>query len=320
MVGKVGEEVLTCQNCKVSSAEFKKICPVCKGTGKNGKKTHSGNGDNVYGFLALPGGRRNENGDFKDKFTRGDWWVAGNNEPHYIRNDSYILGNVLFLVKKGDGRSVRCVKLNEEIHQNILYGKFLDERNKFSYKTVLINNETWMAENLNVDRFRNGDIIPEAKNEDEWKKAGENGKPMSCYYNFDNSIGAKYGKLYNWFAVNDPRGLAPVGYHIPSDQEWDNCVNYLGSTNTAVKLKSTSGWKFDGNGNNQLGFDGTPAGWINEYGQFDFIGYKAAWWSSSELRDATTWGRGLSFDDFNCWKWGEQSKRSEGVTVRCVKD
>lgn len=87
------------------------------------------------------------------------------------------------------------------------------------YKTVKIGDQIWMAENLNVEKFRNYETIPEAKTKSEWEEAGENKQPAWCYYDNDPVNGAKYGKLYNWYAVIDPRGLAPSGWHIPNEAE-----------------------------------------------------------------------------------------------------
>jgi uncharacterized protein (TIGR02145 family) len=86
-----------------------------------------------------------------------------------------------------------------------------------NYATVTIGTQVWMTKNLDVDRYRNGDIIPEVKDSIAWAnlKTG-----AWCYYNNDPELGKIYGKLYNWYAVNDPRGLAPAGYHIPTDAEW----------------------------------------------------------------------------------------------------
>ena len=77
--------------------------------------------------------------------------------------------------------------------------------------TVTIATQIWAAANLNVGTFRNGDSIPEARTHQEWAAAGEAGKPAWCYYNNDPANGLRYGKLYNWYAVNDPRELAPAG-------------------------------------------------------------------------------------------------------------
>ena len=76
---------------------------------------------------------------------------------------------------------------------------------------VKIGNQTWMKKNLDVSKFRNGDIVPEVRSQEEWSNAALENKPAWCYYNNDQANGVKYGKLYNWYAVNDPRGLAPEG-------------------------------------------------------------------------------------------------------------
>ncbi len=105
-----------------------------------------------------------------------------------------------------------------------------------TYKTVQIGSQTWMAENLNVSKFRNGDLILEAKNELEWQEAAKNKQPAWCYYENDTANGSKYGKLYNWYAVGDPRGLAPEGFRIPMDVEWKVLTDYLGD-DAEQKLK-----------------------------------------------------------------------------------
>jgi uncharacterized protein (TIGR02145 family) len=111
------------------------------------------------------------------------------------------------------------------------------------FKSVKIGTQIWMTENLNVSTFRNGDAIPEAKTDEEWKQAGKEGKPAWCYYNNDPKNGAKYGKLYNWYAVTDPRGLAPTGWHVPSHDEWKTLEDQFGGIVGYVeKMKSASGW------------------------------------------------------------------------------
>ena len=111
---------------------------------------------------------------------------------------------------------------------------------KAQTKEIKIGQQVWMVENLNVDKFRNGEIIPEAKTDAEWKKAAENKQAAWCYYNNDSSNGTKYGKLYNWYAVNDPRGLAPKGWHIPSDKEWTDLTDYLGGIGRAGARRQNS--------------------------------------------------------------------------------
>jgi uncharacterized protein (TIGR02145 family) len=102
------------------------------------------------------------------------------------------------------------------------------------YKSVIIGNQSWMAENLNTSKFRNGDPIPEAKTDEEWIKAAENKQPAWCYLD-NNPENSKYGRLYNWYAVNDPRGLAPNGWHIPSEYEWEQLSRKTGGSSSKLK-------------------------------------------------------------------------------------
>lgn len=117
-------------------------------------------------------------------------------------------------------------------------------------QNVIIGKQVWMSKNLNVDKFRNGDTIPEAKTKEEWLKAGENKQPAWCYYENNPANGTKYGKLYNWYALNDIRGLAPIGYHTPSNGDWDTLETYLSSQTKETwkdpgkRMKSTSGWAY----------------------------------------------------------------------------
>ena len=105
--------------------------------------------------------------------------------------------------------------------------------------TVTIGSQIWATKNLSVTTFRNGDNIPEAKTSEEWKKAGKEKKAAWCYYNNDPANGEKYGKLYNWYAVSDPRGIAPEGYHVPGSLEWERLISGLGGNYAAgKKLKS----------------------------------------------------------------------------------
>src|SRR4030095_5656585 len=94
------------------------------------------------------------------------------------------------------------------------------------YPVVLIGTQKWMATNLSVSHYRNGDKIPQVKDSAQWAKLTTG---AWCWYNNDSATGAVYGKLYNWFAIHDPRGLAPAGWHVPSDSEWYVVSNFLGA-------------------------------------------------------------------------------------------
>jgi len=109
-------------------------------------------------------------------------------------------------------------------------------------KSVKINSQIWMSGNLNTVIFRNGDSIPQAKNKEEWVKASNNKQPAWCYYDYNPTNDYKHGKLYNCYAINDTRGLAPEDWHIPSNREFDTLLNYLGGKYVAGnKMKNKQG-------------------------------------------------------------------------------
>jgi|688.fasta_scaffold358051_2 uncharacterized protein (TIGR02145 family) len=199
------------------------------------------------------------------------------------------------------------------------YGSFKDSRDERIYKTVKIGDQVWMAENLNVARFRNGDLIPEAKTAKEWEEAGNNKRPAWCYYNNDTANGKKYGRLYNSFAVNDSRRLAPEGWHIPTNAEWNVLTGYLGGLEKAgAKMKSKEGWSNGGNGTNSSGFSGLPRGNRNVHGTFGNVGSYGFWWSSSEDDADSAWFHSLFYLHGSVFRF--ISSKGEGLSVRCLRD
>jgi uncharacterized protein (TIGR02145 family) len=116
-------------------------------------------------------------------------------------------------------------------HNDLHFGNILVDIDGNNYHVVKIGNQIWMKENLRVSRYRNGDPIPKASNQEEWDKSYFEQKPAWCYVNDDSNTEKEYGKLYNWFAVNDPRGLAPEGYEIPTDKQWIKLQQELSGSN-----------------------------------------------------------------------------------------
>jgi uncharacterized protein (TIGR02145 family) len=219
-------------------------------------------------------------------------------------------------VKPGEGKRIVWDVIADGI---VLSGKYKAELKIIQFNSVKIGNQVWMTENLNVERFRNGDPIPEAKTAEEWKRAGEKKQPAWCYYDNDPKNGAKYGKLYNWYAVKDSRGLAPTGWHIPSDAEWTKLTDFLGGIDAAgTKMKSTSGWVQNGNGTNSSGFNGLPGGYRGSSGTFNDIGELGTWWNSSEDGTDGAWYRYLGCGSGNVSR-GDYPKR-DGFSVRCLRD
>jgi uncharacterized protein (TIGR02145 family) len=198
---------------------------------------------------------------------------------------------------------------------------------KPQYESVKIGNQEWMTRNLDVDRFRNGDLIPHIESKEEWEEAGENGQPAWCYYDNDPENGKKYGKLYNWHAVNDPRGLAPEGYHVSTDDEWTILVTYLGGKEIAsYKMKSVEGWVEgvddegqiqDRNGDNSSGFNVLPGG-LFRFSSFDSIRNYAFFWSDTEFDGVYAWIRFL--DNFFGFVNRYHNNKSVGASVRCLRN
>jgi len=178
---------------------------------------------------------------------------------------------------------------------------------------VIIGAQVWMAKNLEITTFRNGDPIPQAASDEAWSIAVQNKQPAYCYN------GETYGKLYNWYAINDQRGLAPEGWHIPSDAEWTQLCDYLGGEGVAgKKMKSTSGWNNKGNGTNESGFNGLPGGYRNNYGPFRYQGDNGHWWSAAEVSSDGAYYRGLVHNGDNLFR--DDSGKVGGFSVRCLRD
>jgi uncharacterized protein (TIGR02145 family) len=184
--------------------------------------------------------------------------------------------------------------------------------------TVKIGTQTWAVANLNVSTFRNGDTIPEARTNKEWVTAGESGKPVWCYYNNDPANGLKYGKLYNWYAVNDPRGLAPAGWILPGDADWAKLTYYLGGQEgSGKKMKSISGWIDGDNGTNETGFTGLPGGYRVENGIFLNLGSIGTWWSTTESKAPRAIDYYLAL---NSSLGRSSTPKQRGESIRCLRN
>jgi uncharacterized protein (TIGR02145 family) len=183
--------------------------------------------------------------------------------------------------------------------------------------TVQIGSQVWTTKNLDVATYRNGDPIPQVTDNDAWDALTTG---AWCYYANSSAIGSVYGKLYNWYAVVDPRGLAPEGWHIPSVAEWTTLSDYLGGifvSGGAMKETGTIHWKSPNNeATNSSCFTGLPGGY-RAYG-FTGIGEQGSWWSSTEYNTSNAWTSALVYFGgagyiIDFWKRGATS-------VRCVKD
>jgi uncharacterized protein (TIGR02145 family) len=185
---------------------------------------------------------------------------------------------------------------------------------------IVIGMSEWSAQNLNVTKFRNGEPIPEAKSDEEWNRAAQNGTPAWCYYNNDPAQGKKYGILYNWYAVNDPRGLAPPGWEIPGRAELHSLMNGLGEQGGA-KLKAKSGWPDFAAAPGESGFNALPAGMRSIGGYFHDLGRYANFWTNASRKgDAPLYfsvgQKHAAIDTTGIFNF---LRKGAGMSVRCVR-
>ena len=195
---------------------------------------------------------------------------------------------------------------------------FTDIRDYRKYTIVKIGKQVWMSKNLNVSKYRNGDTIRHARTPEEWRDAASKGEGAWCYFNHDPMNEEIFGKLYNWYCVKDARGLAPFGYHIPSDLEWSVLSEYLGGEEIAgFKMKSVTGWSSSG-GDNSSGFNGKPGGLCHDNGTFGSMTVDGFWWSSSESDNYECWFTNLRYDKDRLMK--SMTLKGIGLSVRCLRD
>ena len=185
--------------------------------------------------------------------------------------------------------------------------------------TIVIGTQQWMSKNLDVAFYRNGDPIPQVTDPTAWAALTTG---AWCNYNNDSTQGNKYGKLYNWYAVNDPRGLAPQGWHIPSDAEWTTLETSLGGTSVAggkMKEAGTLNWTSPNTqGNNNSGFAGLPGGYRYNDGSFLNVGGNGYWWSSTEFNTPLAWYRILYYNNGSINR--VNYTKLYGFSVRCIRD
>ncbi len=187
--------------------------------------------------------------------------------------------------------------------------------------TVKIGTQTWMTTNLNVTTFRNGDPIYEAQSVEEWERCGKKKIPAWCWYDNDPKTDKKSGKLYNWYAVNDPRGLAPEGYHIPNEEDWKVLVNHLGGeSDAAPKMRLGKEWGDSATVvHSKTNFAAVPTGWrLTSPEGTAFTSEGAYWWCATPLSLKFAWTRYVIF--FSREVKSYCYPKASGLAVRCIKD
>ena len=197
----------------------------------------------------------------------------------------------------------------------------------YAYSVVEIGDQCWFAENLRTTTYADGSAIPEETDNAAWTGLSTGAR---CDYVNDASNALTYGRLYNWYAVNNGSGLCPSGWHVPTDGEWTALETYLGAgpidqctvidaCGEGTALKSTTGWYDNGNGTDNFGFSALPGGFRFDDGNgfFDYVGYFGIWWSSSPS-DGYAWSRNCG--NANPGIYRHTYLHRFGFSVRCLRD
>jgi len=189
------------------------------------------------------------------------------------------------------------------------------------YEVVIIGKQVWMQENLRTSTYRNGDTIVHAPKNTDW--AGLQ-KGAWCMVENSNTQCEIYGKLYNHFAVTDPRGLCPKGWRVPSEEDFTKLALFLGGEAVAGgKLKDvgTSCWQTPNLGaSNESGFSGLPGGQRSSNGKFGNIGNIGSWWTSTKNQNNTAWSISLFAYTGGNAVYKYYQELNAGLSVRCIKD
>jgi len=198
------------------------------------------------------------------------------------------------------------------------------------YKTIVIGDQCWMMENLKATHYRNGDPIPHITDAGEWAALSDG---AYCEYDNDSANVTVYGRLYNWYAIEDNRNIAPSGWHVSTDAEWQQLEIFLGmsgsdanawgdrGTDEGGKLKEVgiTHWNSPNAGaTNESGFTALGGGFRDLYGIYHYMGRYARFWSSTEYLGPYAYLRGLS--KFNPLIFRAGLEKQYGFSVRCVRD
>ncbi len=188
------------------------------------------------------------------------------------------------------------------------------------YSTVIIGDQIWLRENLKVTHYRNGEPIPNVTSNTEWE-----GLTSGAYCDYENNADHvnSHGRLYNWHAINDSRNIALFGWRVPTDEDWQTLIEFLGGAENAggkMKETGTGHWNSPNNGaTNESGFTALPSGQRDfNGGYFEVMGYSTAYWSTTSTYSGSAWTRRLDYNDVHIGR--NSSMYTAGISVRLVKD
>jgi uncharacterized protein (TIGR02145 family) len=207
------------------------------------------------------------------------------------------------------------------VHNNTLSYGTMSDQDGFQYKTIKIGDQIWMAENLRTTKYRNNTPITKITDNTQWQN-----NTSGAYCGYTNALANEcpYGKLYNWYAVNNEAQLCPTDWHVPTKAEWDTLITFLGGGTIAGSQAKSSGFSYWRDPNtgaaNTSGFSGLPAGQVVFNGTYNSLGIKGYWWSSTkhDTDNASAFFQVLNYSEASFPTFFHY--KSHGFSVRCVMD
>ena len=321
-VGGVCPGMITALNCSsatnngtlTATTDASSVTSVISYTGGNGG-THNGQVVTSTGVTGLTA------------TLQASSFAKGNGSLTYtITGTPAMSGTASFALNIG-GKTCTVTRTVAIAPQNPIsgYGSNITDVEGNSYKTVYIGTQQWMGENLKTIKYSDGTTIPNITDNTQWSS---NTKGAWAYYNNDVANNAKYGKLYNWYAVspttNGNKNVCPIGWHVPTDAEWTVLTDYLGGVSVAggqLKEVGTTNWNSPNtDATNTSLFTGLPGGYRSTNGNYYYIGNGGYWWSSTEYGTDGAWFRSLSNGDGGVASYYDGFNLRLGFSVRCLRD
>lgn len=215
------------------------------------------------------------------------------------------------------GRAYATNSVGTSYGNEIVFGSIVDVENT-SYNPIAIGTQVWLKENLNTYKYRNGDVIPLYDH----LPAGTtswSGTSSGAVTNYP--LQNQFGRLYNWYAVTDPRGLCPVGWHVPTETEWATLVTFLGGVDVAggpLKQTGTALWHTNVGATNSSGFTALPGGHRTVSGTYQYVNQSAIFWTSTAVDVNAVWSYSIAGNLTH--SHGSGNHRKNGFSVRCIRD
>jgi len=319
-IGGVCPGIITALNCSSStnngtltaSSAASGVTSVVAYTGGNGG-AHTGQVVTSTGVTGLTA-----------TLQAGTFSNGSGNVTYTITGTPATSGTASFALNVG-GKTCALTRTVNSAPQNPTsgYGPNISDNDGNTYKTVYIGTQQWMAENLKTAKYNDGAGIPNVTDNTQWEN---NITGAWSYYNNDSVNNAKYGKLYNWYAVspttNGNKNVCPTGWHVPAHAEWTVLTDYLGGEIVAgVKMKEvgTTNWNFPNTGSTNTSlFTSLPGGYRYNDGSFNAIGFNGNWWSSTEDNTINAWYRSLNYSSGLVGR--VSNSKGYGFSVRCLRD